>query len=126
LAADALAISYCKVEDGRTVLLRTEVPQELSGEGYASKLAHGVIEGLRRDGRHFAAKCHLMSSYTVCRPKLAAMLGRFNGHGRPTGPVRMVSGRVRIQGRFAAGRFQGSMTDPKPGCDYRMDMARIG
>jgi hypothetical protein len=30
------------------------------------------------------------------------------------------------QGRFAAGRFRGSMTDPKPGCDYGMDMARIG
>jgi hypothetical protein len=56
----------------------------------------------------------------------AVQFGRFSGQVRPNGSVLMVSGRVHIQGRFAAGRFRGNMTDPKPGCDYHMDMARIG
>ncbi|WP_246252697.1 GNAT family N-acetyltransferase [Allomesorhizobium camelthorni] len=31
LGGGALAVAYYKVEDGRVVLLHTEVPQELSG-----------------------------------------------------------------------------------------------
>ena len=34
LGDGALAVAYYKVEDGRVVLLHTEVPQELSGLGY--------------------------------------------------------------------------------------------
>ena len=51
LGDGALAVAYYKVEDGRVVLLHTEVPQELSGLGYGSRLAHGVFEKLRRDGK---------------------------------------------------------------------------
>jgi len=51
LGDGALAVAYYKVEDGRVVLLHTEVPQELSGLGYGSRLAHGVFEALRRDGK---------------------------------------------------------------------------
>jgi predicted GNAT family acetyltransferase len=36
----ALAVAYYKVEDGRVILFHTEVPQELSGLGYGSRLAH--------------------------------------------------------------------------------------
>jgi predicted GNAT family acetyltransferase len=32
----AIAVAYYKVEDDRVVLLHTEVPQELSGQGYGS------------------------------------------------------------------------------------------
>ena len=51
LVDGALAVAYYKVEDGRVVLLHTEVPQELSGLGYGSRLARGVFETLRRDGK---------------------------------------------------------------------------
>src|SRR5262245_54700840 len=34
----AIAVAYYKVEDGRVVLLHTEVPQELSGREYGSRL----------------------------------------------------------------------------------------
>ena len=51
----AIAVAYYKVEDGRVVLLHTEVPQELSGLGYGSRLAHGVFEALRRDGKRVIA-----------------------------------------------------------------------
>ena len=65
LSDGALAVAYYKVEDGRVVLLHTEVPQELSGQGYRSRLAHGVFEALRRDGKRVIAKCPFMSSYVV-------------------------------------------------------------
>ncbi|MGX9430229.1 MULTISPECIES: GNAT family N-acetyltransferase [Bradyrhizobium] len=68
LGDGALAVAYYKIEDGRVVLLHTEVPQELSGLGYGSRLAHGVFEALRRDGKRVIAKCPLMSSYAARHP----------------------------------------------------------
>jgi uncharacterized protein len=70
----ALAVAYYKVEDGRVVLLHTEVPQELSGLGYGSRLAHGVFEALRCDGKGVIAKCPFMSSYAARHPEYGALL----------------------------------------------------
>jgi uncharacterized protein len=70
----ALAVAYYKVEDGRVVLLRTEGPQELSGLGYGSRLAHGVFEALRCDGKGVIAKCPFMSSYAARHPEYGALL----------------------------------------------------
>lgn len=74
LSGDALAVAYYKIEDGRVVLLHTEVPQELSGLGYGSRLAHGVFEALRRDGKRVIAKCPFMSSYATRHPEYGALL----------------------------------------------------
>jgi hypothetical protein len=74
LGGDALAVSYYKVEEGRIILLHTEVPQELSGQGFASRLAHGVFEALRSDGRRVVAKCPFMSVYAARHPEYAALL----------------------------------------------------
>ena len=59
LGEGALAVAYYKVEDERVVLLHTEVPQERSGLGYGSRLAHGVFEVLRRDWKRVIAKVFL-------------------------------------------------------------------
>jgi predicted GNAT family acetyltransferase len=74
LGVSALAVAYYKVEDGRVVLLHTEVPQELSGLGYGTRLAHGVFEALRRDGKRVIAKCPFMSSYAARHPEYGALL----------------------------------------------------
>ena len=74
LGDGALAIAYYKVEDGRVVLLHTEVPQELSGQGYGSRLANGVLDALRRDGRRVIAKCPFMSAYAVRHPEYGSLL----------------------------------------------------
>ncbi|WP_246174985.1 GNAT family N-acetyltransferase [Bradyrhizobium paxllaeri] len=74
LGDSALAVAYYKVEDGRVVLLHTEVPQELSGLGYGSTLAHGVFEALRSDGKRVIAKCPFMSSYVARHPEYGALL----------------------------------------------------
>ncbi|MDX8495763.1 GNAT family N-acetyltransferase [Mesorhizobium sp. VK22B] len=73
-SGDALAVAYYKVEDGRVVLLHTEVPQELSGLGYGSRLAHGVFEALRRDGKRVITKFPFMSSYATRHPEYSALL----------------------------------------------------
>jgi uncharacterized protein len=72
LGNGAFAVACYNVEDGRVVLLHTEVPQELSGLGCGSRLAHGVFEALRRDGK--SAKCAFMSSYAARHPEYSALL----------------------------------------------------
>ena len=47
---DALAVAHYETEGGRVVLLHTEVPPELAGQGIGSKLARGVFETLRGRG----------------------------------------------------------------------------
>ena len=74
LSDGALADAYYKVENGRVVLLHTEVPQELSGMGYGSRLAHGVFQALRRDGKRVIAKCPFVSSYASRHPEYGALL----------------------------------------------------
>lgn len=74
LGGDALAVSYYKEEDGRVVLLHTEVPQELSGQGIGSRLARGVFESLRAKGRRVIAKCPFMAAYASRHPEYLAML----------------------------------------------------
>ena len=51
--------------------LHTKVPQELSGLGYGSRLAHSVLEALRRD--MVIAKFPFKTSYAV-RPEYGAAL----------------------------------------------------
>lgn len=74
LGGDALAVTYYKEEDGRVVLLHTEVPQELSGQGIGSRLARGVFESLRAKGRRVIAKCPFMAAYASRHPEYLAML----------------------------------------------------
>jgi hypothetical protein len=74
IGEDALAASYYKIEDGRVVLLHTEVPQELSGQGYGSKLAYGIFEMLQCKGRRVVARCPFMSSHAVRHPEYASLL----------------------------------------------------
>ncbi|MGY3578890.1 GNAT family N-acetyltransferase [Bradyrhizobium sp. USDA 4504] len=74
LGGGLLAVAYYKIEDGRVVLLHTEVPQELSGQGYGSRLAHGVFEALRSRGKRVIAKCPFMSFYASRHSEYGALL----------------------------------------------------
>ena len=71
---DALAVAYYKSEDGRVLLLHTEVPQELSGQGIGSRLAKGVFETLSGRGARVVAKCPFMASYAARHPQYAGLL----------------------------------------------------
>jgi predicted GNAT family acetyltransferase len=71
---DHVAVAYYRLNDGKVVLLHTEVPRELSGRGWGSKLAHGVFESIRRSGRRVVAKCPFMASYARRHPQYAALV----------------------------------------------------
>lgn len=46
-------------------MIHTEVPQEFSGRGIASQLAHGMFELLRESGRKAVLKCPFMSGFLM-------------------------------------------------------------
>ena len=71
---DELAVAYYKISDGRVVLLHTEVPQPLSGQGFGSKLARGVFEIIRGRGQRVVAKCPFMAAFASRHPEYTAML----------------------------------------------------
>ncbi len=71
---DATAVACYTAEDGRIVLIHTEVPQALSGRGIGSRLAQGVFEALRAKGRRVVARCPFMAAYASRQPDYAAML----------------------------------------------------
>ena len=74
IADDAVAVTYYKLEDGRVVLLHTEVPNEYGGQGIGKRLAHAVFETLRTEGKRVIAKCPFMARYAADNPQYAAML----------------------------------------------------
>jgi predicted GNAT family acetyltransferase len=71
IAGEALAVAYYTIEDGRVVLTHTEVPAAFSGQGIASRLAHGVFELLRRTGRKAVLKCPFMGEFFARHPEYA-------------------------------------------------------
>jgi predicted GNAT family acetyltransferase len=74
LVGNETAVSYYQEVDGRIVLVHTEVPQQLSGQGVGSRLAHAVFETLKCRGKRVIAKCPFMSAYAVKHPEYLAML----------------------------------------------------
>lgn len=65
------AAAYYRIEDGRIVLLHTEVPAEFSGRGLASQLAAGAFELLRKTGRKAILKCPFMTRFFAKHPEYA-------------------------------------------------------
>lgn len=74
IEGDAVAVTYYRVEEGRVVLLHTEVPNEFGGQGIGKRLARAVFETLRTEGRRVIAKCPFMASYAARNPEYAGML----------------------------------------------------
>jgi predicted GNAT family acetyltransferase len=71
IADEMFAAVYYRVEDGRVVLVHTEVPSEFSGQGIASRLAQGTFELLRKTGRKAILKCPFMSRFFMKHPEYA-------------------------------------------------------
>ena len=72
----AVAVANYRRDGDVVMLLHTEVPQELSGQGIGSRLAGGVFEALRARGLRVDARCPFMASYAARHPELAGMLVR--------------------------------------------------
>ncbi|WP_343070116.1 GNAT family N-acetyltransferase [Aminobacter carboxidus] len=69
-----MAVAYYRIENGKVVLVHTEVPQHLSGQGIGTKLAKGVFEAIRASERRVIAKCPFMAMFASRHPEYAAML----------------------------------------------------
>lgn len=70
----AVAIAEYGIEDGRLVLIHTEVPPELSGQGIGSKLAQGVFEILKARGARVVTRCEFMAAYVARHPEYADLV----------------------------------------------------
>jgi predicted GNAT family acetyltransferase len=71
---DAIAAAYYRIEGDRVVLVHTEVPQELSGQGIGSRLASGVFELIRGSGRKAVTTCPFMATWASRHPEVADLV----------------------------------------------------
>ena len=56
-------------EGDRLVLIHTEVPEELSGQGIGSRLARGVFELIRESGRKAVVRCPFLQAWLAKHPE---------------------------------------------------------
>lgn len=60
----AAAFTCYRIDDkGRYILTHTEVPEEFSGRGLASKLAFGIFEIARSRGCNLVLRCPFLRSW---------------------------------------------------------------
>lgn len=69
IAYGLFAMAYYRIENGRIVLVHTEVPAEFSGQGIGSLLAKGTFELLRKTGREAVLKCPFMGEVFMNHPE---------------------------------------------------------
>lgn len=74
IAGGAVAVAYYTIENDRIILRHTEVPHEFGGKGIGTRLAHGVFEQLKTEGKRVIATCTFMSAYATRHPEYARML----------------------------------------------------
>jgi predicted GNAT family acetyltransferase len=56
-------VEYRDEDDGTVRLLHTEVPNALAGRGIGSKLAKGVLDVIRAEGRRVVPDCEFIAAY---------------------------------------------------------------
>jgi predicted GNAT family acetyltransferase len=74
IADDAIAAAYYRIDDGRIVLIHTEVPSEFSGNGLATQLAAGIFDLARRSGRKLVLKCPFMGKFFSRHPEYSGIV----------------------------------------------------
>ena len=66
------ATAYYRIDDeGRLVLIHTEVPPEFWGLGIATQLAEGAFQLMRRTGRKAVLRCQFMANFFRRHPEYA-------------------------------------------------------
>ncbi|GEO12864.1 GNAT family N-acetyltransferase [Microvirga aerophila] len=71
---DAIAVAAYRMQGEMTILVHTEVPQELSGQGIGSKLATGVFESIRDSRRKVVTECPFMAAWVSRHPEYSDLV----------------------------------------------------
>lgn len=77
----AVAAAYYQMKGDRVVLTHTIVPDEASGQGVGSKLAHGVFDEIRASGRKAILICPFMTSFYERHPEYVDVVDELAGSG---------------------------------------------
>jgi predicted GNAT family acetyltransferase len=64
-----IAAAYYRIEDGRFILIHTEVPYQFTGQGIGSQLARGVFDAIRAQGGKVVLRCSFMGGYYARHPE---------------------------------------------------------
>jgi predicted GNAT family acetyltransferase len=74
LDEDEYAAAYYRLEDGRIVIVHTEVPFRFSGQGIASQLAQAVLEQIRGRGLKIVPQCQFFAAYLAKHPEYSDLI----------------------------------------------------
>ncbi|WCM28616.1 N-acetyltransferase [Sphingomonas sp. QA11] len=66
--ADIAAAYYQTDDEGRLILIHSEVPSEYSGRGIGSALARGVFDFARAEGLKLVLRCPFMNIWFARHP----------------------------------------------------------
>jgi uncharacterized protein len=66
--ADAVAFIDYRRAGSRIILIHTEVPEALSGQGVGTKFVAGVLESIRSEGATVVAQCTFVARFIEHHP----------------------------------------------------------
>lgn len=67
-SVDAIAFVDYRRVGGRIVLIHTEVPEAISGQGVGSKLVAVVLDTIRSEGAKVVAQCEFVAAFMKRHP----------------------------------------------------------
>lgn len=76
-------LTYRRFPNG-IILLHTEVPPALEGQGLGAKLARTALEFARAEHLGVIARCSFVASYFQRHPEYGSLLAKSNPEGTPT------------------------------------------
>lgn len=75
LPGNAKAVAYYRIDEhGHIVLIHTDVPEGLEGQGLDVQLAMGTLDLIRRSGRKVVLKCPFMSGFVQAHVEYADLV----------------------------------------------------
>ena len=73
-SGDSTAFMEYRRAGDRIVLVHTEVPQALSGQGVGSKLVRGTLDALHGEGTKVVPRCEFVAAYMERHPEYRDLL----------------------------------------------------
>ena len=67
-------VEYRRTGDGQIVLIHTEVPEAMSGQGVGSKLVGGVLDAIRAEGVTVVPECEFVASFIQRHPGYQSLI----------------------------------------------------